>query len=86
MGWPGFVCESRTRDTSGGGSNCRRSRQYAGIGAGDSGGRGGPEWHSGCGTGNVACDTETTNKVLITVDGVFQAIGAVTTVVGFALG
>ncbi|MGH7439139.1 MAG: hypothetical protein ACRENE_25910 [Polyangiaceae bacterium] len=35
-----------------------------------------------CGVGNVACDTETTSKVLITVDGVFQAVGAITTVFG----
>ncbi len=36
-----------------------------------------------CGPESIACDTETTNKVLIGVDGVFQGIGAITTVVGF---
>jgi hypothetical protein len=35
-----------------------------------------------CGPDSVACDTETTNKVLIAVDGVFQGIGALSTVVG----
>jgi hypothetical protein len=37
----------------------------------------------GCGPESIACDTETTNKVLIGVDGVFQGIGAITTIVGF---
>ena len=36
-----------------------------------------------CGPEAIACDTETTNKVLIGVDGVFQGIGALTTIVGF---
>jgi hypothetical protein len=36
-----------------------------------------------CGAEAIACDTETTNKVLIGVDGVFQGIGALTTIVGF---
>lgn len=36
-----------------------------------------------CGPESVQCDTETTNKVLIGVDGVFQGIGALTTIVGF---
>ncbi len=30
----------------------------------------------GCPAGNTSCDTETTNKVLLGVDGVFEAIGA----------
>jgi hypothetical protein len=36
----------------------------------------------GCGP-HIGCDTETTNKVLLVVDGLFQGIGAVTTVWGF---
>lgn len=36
-----------------------------------------------CGAANVACDNETTNKVLLAVDGVFQGIGVLTTVAGF---
>ncbi|HEX3771354.1 MAG TPA: hypothetical protein VHV30_10835, partial [Polyangiaceae bacterium] len=36
-----------------------------------------------CGAGHIGCDTETTNKVLLVVDGLFQGIGAVTTVWGF---
>jgi hypothetical protein len=36
-----------------------------------------------CGPGSVGCDTETTAKVLIAVDGVFQGVGALTTVLGF---
>ncbi len=36
-----------------------------------------------CGPESVACDTETTNKVLIGVDGVFQGIGALTLIAGF---
>jgi hypothetical protein len=35
-----------------------------------------------CGPESTACDTETTNKVLIGVDGVFQGIGALTFVAG----
>lgn len=37
----------------------------------------------GCGSGHIGCDTETTDKVLLVVDGIFQGIGAVTTVWGF---
>jgi hypothetical protein len=37
----------------------------------------------GCGAGEIGCDTETTYKVLLVVDGVFQGIGALTTVAGF---
>lgn len=37
----------------------------------------------GCGAGSIACDTETTNKVLLVADGIFQGLGVVTTVVGF---
>jgi hypothetical protein len=36
-----------------------------------------------CGEGNIACDTETTNKVLLVVDGVFQGLGVLTTLAGF---
>jgi outer membrane autotransporter protein len=36
----------------------------------------------GCGAGGPSCTTETTNKVLIGVDGVFQGVGAVMTVLG----
>jgi hypothetical protein len=36
-----------------------------------------------CGPESIACDIETTNKVLLAVDGVFQGIGAVTTLIGF---
>lgn len=35
-----------------------------------------------CGAGGPDCTTETTNKVLIGVDGVFQGVGAVMTVLG----
>jgi hypothetical protein len=37
----------------------------------------------GCGSGHIGCDTETTYKVLLVVDGLFQGIGALTTVAGF---
>jgi hypothetical protein len=37
----------------------------------------------GCGPGHIGCDSETTYKVLLVFDGIFQAIGAATTVVGF---
>lgn len=37
----------------------------------------------GCGPGQIGCDTETTYKVLLVVDGVFQGVGALTTVAGF---
>jgi hypothetical protein len=37
----------------------------------------------GCGAGHIGCDTETTYKVLLVFDGIFQAVGAVTTVTGF---
>jgi len=38
----------------------------------------------GCGgAGNIGCDTETTYKVLLVADGLFQSIGAITTVWGF---
>jgi len=37
----------------------------------------------GCGVASVSCDTETTNKVLLAVDGVFQGIGVLTTIAGF---
>lgn len=37
----------------------------------------------GCGAGQIGCDTETTYKVLLVVDGVFQGLGALTTVAGF---
>jgi hypothetical protein len=36
-----------------------------------------------CGVGGIGCDTETTYKVLLVLDGVFQGIGALTTVAGF---
>jgi hypothetical protein len=35
-----------------------------------------------CGAGSIACDNETTNKVLIAADGVFQGLGVVAVVVG----
>jgi hypothetical protein len=35
-----------------------------------------------CGPNGPACDSETTNKVLIGVDGVFQGVGLVATVIG----
>lgn len=37
----------------------------------------------GCSGAGSACNGETTNKVLLVTDGVFQAIGAVTTLSGF---
>lgn len=37
----------------------------------------------GCGAGHIGCDTETTDKVLLVFDGIFQGIGAITTVWGF---
>jgi hypothetical protein len=37
----------------------------------------------GCGPGQISCDAETTNKVLLVFDGIFQGIGAITTVAGF---
>jgi hypothetical protein len=37
----------------------------------------------GCGPGQISCDAETTNRVLLVFDGIFQGIGAVTTVAGF---
>jgi hypothetical protein len=36
-----------------------------------------------CGPESFTCDTETTNKVLLGVDGVFQGIGVLTTLAGF---
>ncbi len=36
----------------------------------------------GCGAAGPSCTTETTDKVLIGVDGVFQGVGAVMTVIG----
>jgi hypothetical protein len=36
-----------------------------------------------CGVGSIACDTETTNKVLIAADGVFQGLGVLAVVAGF---
>lgn len=38
-----------------------------------------------CGVNNVTCDNETTNKVLLGIDGVFQGLGALTTVFGFLM-
>ena len=37
----------------------------------------------GCGAGHIDCDAETTDKVLLVFDGIFQGIGALTTVAGF---
>ena len=37
----------------------------------------------GCGAGSIGCDSESTNKVLLAVDGVFQGLGVLTTVAGF---
>lgn len=37
----------------------------------------------GCGPGHIDCDAETTDKVLLVLDGVFQGLGALTTVTGF---
>ncbi len=37
----------------------------------------------GCPGGGASCNAETTNKVLLVTDGVFQAIGAITIVGGF---
>jgi hypothetical protein len=36
-----------------------------------------------CGPESLPCDTETTNKVLLGVDGIFQGIGVLTTLAGF---
>jgi hypothetical protein len=36
-----------------------------------------------CGAASVSCDSETTSKILLAVDGVFQGIGVLTTVAGF---
>ncbi|HZU84567.1 MAG TPA: hypothetical protein VE987_16675 [Polyangiaceae bacterium] len=36
-----------------------------------------------CGVNSIACDTETTNKVLIAADGVFQGLGVIAVVAGF---
>ena len=36
-----------------------------------------------CGVGNVSCDNETTNKVLIAADGVFQGLGVLAVVGSF---
>jgi hypothetical protein len=36
-----------------------------------------------CGAETIACDAETTNKVLLGVDGIFQGIGVLTTLAGF---
>jgi hypothetical protein len=38
-----------------------------------------------CGVASVACDKETTNKVLIAVSGVFQGLGVFTTIAGFLM-
>jgi len=35
-----------------------------------------------CGARSIACDVETTNKVLLAVDGVFQGLGVITTLAG----
>ena len=35
-----------------------------------------------CNVARIGCDTENTNKVLLVVDGVFQGVGALTTVIG----
>jgi hypothetical protein len=35
-----------------------------------------------CRTSGIPCDTEKTNKVLLVVDGFFQGVGALTTVIG----
>ncbi len=35
-----------------------------------------------CNTSGIRCDTETTNKVLLAVDGVFQGLGVITTLAG----
>jgi hypothetical protein len=37
----------------------------------------------GCGNGDSSCNNENTNKVLLVTDGVFQAIGVLTTIGGF---
>ena len=37
----------------------------------------------GCGPGQISCDAETTNRVLLVVDGIFQGVGAITVVAGF---
>lgn len=37
----------------------------------------------GCPAGNASCDTETTNKVLLGLDGVFQAVGTLEVIWGF---
>ncbi len=37
----------------------------------------------GCGAGHIDCDAETTDKVLLVFDGIFQGLGALTTVAGF---
>ena len=39
----------------------------------------------GCPAGSTNCDNETTNKVLLGVDGVFQGVGALTTILGFLM-
>jgi hypothetical protein len=36
-----------------------------------------------CGAGNIACDTEKANRVLLVVDGVFQGLGVLTTICAF---
>jgi hypothetical protein len=36
-----------------------------------------------CGPSSISCDNETTNKVLLGISGVFQGIGALTTIGGF---
>ncbi len=36
-----------------------------------------------CGVGGVGCDSETTYKVLLVFDGIFQGIGGITTIAGF---
>ncbi|HEY6459449.1 MAG TPA: hypothetical protein VIY73_04835 [Polyangiaceae bacterium] len=38
-----------------------------------------------CGAQSTSCDNETTNKVLLGVDGVFQGLGALTTIFGFLM-
>jgi hypothetical protein len=37
----------------------------------------------GCGPGSIACDTETTNKVLLATDGIFQGLGVISVVAAF---
>jgi hypothetical protein len=38
-----------------------------------------------CGPENIACDTETMNKVLLVADGIFQGLGVIQIISGFAM-